>query len=254
MESVPPSVAVDTPTADSPSPFARAVLMFVRPTQAWGGLKTRAQWWFPVLIMVLFSIGFATVLHDRAILPMTTDRWDEMVENGQMTAEQRDKAEESLQVPAMKAFMIGSQAVTWPIMLLLSALGVWIGVSFLLGVKMPYRLAFEASAWSSLLLIPGQILVGVMGWTRQSLAGVHVGWAVLLPEAESPSKLLAGVTTFLDMIGPFSVWSLIVCIIGASTLSGAPRRSTAWVLAGIYLVYAVIGGLLAGTFAPGRPA
>jgi len=253
MESVPP-VAVAPATVDSPSPFARAVRIFVRPTQAWGGLQTRAQWWFPLAVLMLFSVLFATVLHDRAILPMTTDRWDEMVENGQMTAEQRDKAEESLQMPAMRAVMIGTQALTWPVMLLLSALGVWFGISFLLGVKMPYRLAFEASAWSSLISLPGQILTGLLAWNRQSLAGVHVGWAALLPEAESPSKLLAGITTFLDMIGPFSIWSLVVLIIGATTLSGAPRRQAAWVLAGIYLVYAVIGGCVAGMFAPGRPA
>lgn len=254
MESVPPLVAVEPSTVDSPSPFARAALVFIRPTKAWGGLQTRAQWWFPLLILMLFSGVFTTLLLDRAILPMTTDRWDEMVENGQMSAEARDKAEEGFQSPVGKAAMIGTQVATWPVVLLLSALGVWFGISFLLGVKMPYRFAFEASAWSSLVLIPGQILVGIMGWSRQSLAGVHVGWAALLPEAESPSKLLAGITTFLDLIGPFSVWSLIVCIIGASTLSGAPRRSSAWVLAGIYLVYAVIGALLAGMFAPGRPA
>ena len=57
MESIPPSVAVAPSTADSPSPFARAVLMFIRPAQAWGGLQARAQWWFPVLIMVLFSVA-----------------------------------------------------------------------------------------------------------------------------------------------------------------------------------------------------
>jgi hypothetical protein len=230
------------------------VRVFLRPTQAWEGLQTRAQWWFPLVVLMLFSSVFATLLHDRAILPMTTDRWDEMVENGQMTSEARDKAEESLQLPAMKAFMIGTQVLTWPVVLLLGALGVWFGVSFLMGVKMPYRYAFEASAWSSLVLIPGQILTGVLAWNRQSLAGVHVGWAALLPEAESPSKLLAGITTFLDMIGPFSIWSLAVCILGAAALSGAPRRQTAWVLAGIYLVYAVVGAVAAGMFAPGRPA
>jgi hypothetical protein len=254
MESIPPAVAAAPPAASNPSPFARAVNIFVRPTQAWGGLATRAQWWFPLTVMMLFSITFAIVLHDRAIMPMITDKWDEMVENGQMTTAQVEKAETSLQSPVMRGVMIGQQAITWPIFMLLTALGIWFGVSFLLGVKMPFRHAFEITTWSSLVLIPAQILTGILAWNRQTLNGVHVGWAVLLPEVESPSKMLAGVAAFLDSIGPFSLWSLVVCIIGAAALSGAPRKNAAWVLSGLYLGFALIAGLLAGMFAPGRPA
>jgi hypothetical protein len=53
---------------------------------------------------------------------------------------------------------------------------------------------------------------------------------------------------YLIAIGPLSIWYLAVLIIGASALSGAPRKSTAWVLGGLYLVlmagFAVLAGMM----------
>jgi hypothetical protein len=54
----------------------------------------------------------------------------------------------------------------------------------------------------------------------------------------------------LDAIGPFSIWFLIVGIIGASTLSGAPRRSVSWVLGLLYGAMWVFVAALAAFFTP----
>ena len=91
------------------------------------------------------------------------------------------------------------------------------------------------AAWSSLVGIPGQILGLVMAWIHESVRGIHTGFGVLIPDADPPSKLLSGLAAFLDGLGPLALWSVVVAIIGASVLSGAPRKQVAWVLGGLYV-------------------
>jgi hypothetical protein len=74
---------------------------------------------------------------------------------------------------------------------------------------------------------------------------------VLLPEADPPSKLHAGMAVLLDAFGPFVIWNLFVTVIGCSVLSGAPRKNVAWVLAALYLALTVVFAVVAALFAPG---
>ena len=88
----------------SPAPtmsvFSRAVAIFTRPAQAWEGLRERAQWWFPLLIMVGLAGGFAARLHHRAFIPMMSETWDDKVQSGELPAEQVDKMERFFSSPA----------------------------------------------------------------------------------------------------------------------------------------------------------
>jgi polysaccharide pyruvyl transferase WcaK-like protein len=63
--------------------------------------------------------------------------------------------------------------------------------------------------------------------------------------SDPPAKWQFGLASFLDAFGPFELWTLALVIIGASTLSGAPRKSVLWVIGGLYLVARLIGAGLA---------
>lgn len=217
------------------SPMQRLVAVYTKPGSAWGGLTAKGQWWFPMLVMLVVAAGFSAALHQRAMMPMIMDSWDEAVADGKMTAEQVDKMAAFMGGPAGMAITIAQQAIALPIIFLLTALVVWFGVGFVLGSRFRFRLAFEAVAWSSLILIPGQILTGALAWSKQTMKGLHTGFGILLPDADPPSKLLAGLGFFLDAIGPLSIWYLAVLIIGAAALSGAKRKSVAWVVGGLYV-------------------
>jgi hypothetical protein len=119
---------------------------------------------------------------------------------------------------------------------------------------MTFRQAFEVSNWSSLVLIPGQIVAGAIAWSRGTMEGIHLGLAALLPEMETPSRLMTAVTAFLDALGPFSIWSLVVAVLGATWLSGAPRPSVVRVMVGVYLVFALCAAALAAVFSGARGA
>ncbi|HKQ56489.1 MAG TPA: YIP1 family protein [Candidatus Eisenbacteria bacterium] len=233
------------------SVFQRAVAVFVRPGSAWGGLETRVQWWFPLIVMIVFSAAFSALLHDRALMPMITESWEQAVADGRMTGEQVDRMTAFMSGPAGMAITIGQQAIAVPILFMLAALIVWFGVGFVLGKKFRFRLALECAAWSSLITIPGQFLTGALAWSKQTMKGLHTGLGVLVPESDPVTKLQTGLAFFLDAIGPLSIWYLAVLIIGASALSGAPRKSTAWVLGGLYLALMVGFAVLAGMMSRG---
>ncbi|MBI1795956.1 MAG: YIP1 family protein [Candidatus Eisenbacteria bacterium] len=255
MES-PPNTPLTAPAPDAGaaapnlSPFQRAIAIFARPTAAWSGLDTHAQWWFPLIIMIVFAACFSTVLHDRALMPMLSEQWEQSVADGKMTAQQVDKMEQMMGGPTGKAIAVVQQAVAWPIIMLISALLIWFGAGFVLGTKFRYRLALETVAWSSLITIPGQVLAGALMWSRETMKGIHTGFGILLPDDPS-NKLLVGLGIFLDAIGPLSLWYLAVVIIGAAALSGAKRSSVAWVIGGIYIVLMLFFSVLGGMFSRG---
>src|SRR5206468_1646328 len=187
------------------------------------------------LIFMLISIGSGILLYDRAILPAQEEQISRQVANGQMDPQQAERAETMMSNPIARTVGFAVQIVFVLVMVLFTALIIWFGVGFVLGTQMKYRLALEVACWSLLVLIPSQILTGVMAWMKQSMRDVHVGFGILLPEADAPSRLHAALGLFLDWIGPLSIWYLAVLIIGASTLSGAPRRSAVWTLGILYL-------------------
>ena len=251
MESTLSADAGLAPPSDAPpSLIGRAIAIFTRPTRAWGGLRERSQWWFPMLLLVLVSAVSSWFLHDRAVAPMVLNQMEQQVADGQMPREQFERMETFFNSNTGRMITVAQQIIIIPVIVLLTALMVWFGIGFVLGVPVRYRLALEVAAWASLITIPTQLLVFGLAWSRETMRGVHVGFGLLLPETDTPNKLLTGLGYFLDAIGPLSIWYLIVLVIGASALSGAPRRSAAWVLGGLYLGLVLLFSALGAVFTP----
>jgi hypothetical protein len=243
-------IPASPPAGPTLSPLQRAIAVFVRPAEAWTGLVDRVQWWFPMIVALLVSVLSAAVLHQRAIVPMMMETWDRQVASGQLDPAQLDRMEQFFTSPTGTAIIVGQQAIAVPLMMLAIALVVWFAVAFILGTRFRYRLALEVVSWSSLITIPTTILVTALGWMKQNMRGVHVGFGILLPEADPPSKLLTALGVILDALGPLSIWYLVVGILGAAALSGAPRRSVAWTMGALYAVLLLLFAGLAALFVP----
>lgn len=233
------------------SPLARTIAIFTRPSQAWGGLRHQVQWWIPLLLTLLVTGIGNFLLHERALMPMLTDQWEQDVADGRMQAEAMTQAQTFMESTPGKIVVLVQQAVLLPVFTLFAALLIWFGVGFVLGSKLPYRLALEVAAWSGLITLPGYLLTFVLAWFKETMKGIHTGFGLLLPESETPGKLMTGLAAFLDGIGPLAIWYVAVVVIGAATLSGAPRRSVAWVLGGLYVVIIALLSVLAAMGARG---
>ena len=255
MDATPSSLSASEPTAiqggPSLSPFARVAAIFSKPASAWAGLEQRAAWWLPLVIMTLCGVVFTVTLHDRAIMPMISERWEQMVDSGQLSAEQLDKMESGMRGPMGLLMTAVQQVVAWPVIMLLLALLITFGVGFVLGTKLKFRLAFEIANWSSLVLLPSYLITWVLAWQRETLKGIHLGLGALIPQSDPPQRLQVGLTSLLDAIGPFNLWFLAVAILGAVALSGAPRKSVTGVMVGLYVALAVFMAAMAAVFTPG---
>lgn len=241
------------PEAVSPhmSPLARVVAIYTRPAEAWHGLEQRAQFWFPLLFTIVLWCAFGLLLHQRAVVPMMEEAWAQQVADGQMTAEQAEGALAFMAGPAGLAFTAIQQGIAAILMFLITALVIWFGVGFVLGTRMKYRHAFEVATWSSFIQVPALVITAALAWFQGSMRGVHVGFGALLPAMETPTKFGIALRTFLDAIGPLAIWYVAVGILGAAALSGAPRKSVAWVLGSLYIAVALFMSAMAALFAPG---
>jgi hypothetical protein len=192
------------------------------------------------------------MIYQRAIVPTQLAEIDRQVEAGQIQPEALDQIEQQVSGPLAMAMTLASIGIFTPLMALAFAVMPWLVAAFMLGRRFRYRDAFVVTAWAGLVSIPAQIVMTALAWTNGSMTNLHIGFGVLLPVEDPPSKLLVGLGTFLDQgIGPFALWSVAVLALGTAALSGAPRRSVILAMGGIWLVVIAIISVLAAVLAPG---
>ena len=238
----PPAPSAERP----PGLLERVGLIFIRPTRAWGGLRARAQWWFPLLIIALVSSITLIVVYERCYLPMMTEGLERQVAEGQMSQKVYDDTEAFFAGPAGKAINVGFQFIGVLVITLITGLVVWLGGGFILGRPFSFRLGLEVAAWSGLITLPGFLLTSALAYLRGvTVREVHIGFGILVPDPETPSRLVTGLQAFLDGLGPLSIWYVVVAVLGLSTLSGAPRKAAAWVMGGLYLTLLLLGSAIA---------
>jgi hypothetical protein len=226
-------------------------LVFVAPTRAWDGLAQRTQWWFPMLLVAVVSSITMIAVYERSYLPMMTEGIEKQVADGQMSQQQLERTEAFFAGPAGKAINVGFQFLGVIVVTLLSGLLFWLGGGFILGRPFGYRLGLEAAAWSGLIYLPGFLLHNLLAYLQGvTVREIHIGFG-LLYAPDTPSRFDTGLRMFLDGLGPLAIWYLVVGILGLSALSGAPRKASAWVMAGLYIALQVLVAALAGMSARG---
>ena len=249
-----------TPASPSPAPEsspalslgARALAIFARPTQAWGGLERRGQWWFPLLITVVVTVIGSVATYQRAAVPTNLAMMEQRVEAGSLDAAHYEAMEQWVSSPLAMWIQGVSVLIGLPLVTLAFALIPWIGVGFMMGQRFRFRDAFVVTAWTGLVALPNQILTFVLAWVSESMMNIHTGFGVLLPSEETPSRLMTGLGAFLDQgIGPFSIWYVAVMALGAAALSGAPRRRVLMTIGGLWLVVTALLAVMAGFFGRG---
>jgi len=231
----------------TPGLWRRAALIFTRPSQAWAGLGDRAVWWFPLLVVAIVSTLTMLAVYDRAYLPMMTENVERQAADGRMTQSQLDRAEGFFGGPAGKAVNAGFQLAGVVIVTLLVALALWLGGAFILGKeKFEFRHALEVAAWSGLVSLPSAVLASVLAYAQNlPIREIHVGFGILVPEPDVPSGLTTFFRSFLDGLGPFSIWHVAVATFGLAALGRAAVREAALAVASLYVVLDLLGAGLA---------
>jgi hypothetical protein len=233
----------------------RARRVVVSPGTAFADGAPGGGWWFPILLIVAVEVVLGALTYERALVPDLLGRWEDAVAAGRM---------EPAQLQEMERFFVGNPTAMWttlgsvvlvmPLMMLVQALILWFGISFLLGGRMRYGQALEIASWGSLVMLPASFVRYLYGWFVESFEGLHLGLGVLLPTEVTAFGWGRALVAFLDGLSPFAAWFLAVVAIGACTVAGTSRRATVWVVVALYLVMLVLLSTLAGVFGPGASA
>lgn len=248
-----PHAEVPAPAPEPPGlpPLQRAVAVFVRPADAWQGVRQRSAWWLPVLVSVLVAMAGYVATYQRSQVPDIRDRLERQVESGEIPADRLPRIEEQITSPVAEGIGLVIIPIATLIILSLIATLPWLAAGFMLGRPFTWKDGFLVASWAQLIVIPGQILFYALCFINRTYKGQHIGFGVLLPPTDAPTKLGTGLGVFLDYgIGPFYLWWIAVLVIGTATLSGAPRKSVAWTLGGLYLAVMMVVSTLAGWFTP----
>ncbi|HET7225984.1 MAG TPA: YIP1 family protein [Candidatus Eisenbacteria bacterium] len=248
-----PHAEVPAPAPEPPplSPFQRAMAVYARPADAWQGLRSRSAWWVPVLVSVAVGIAGYLATYQRSQVPDIRDRLERQVESGELPAERLPRIEQQITSPIAESFGIVAIPIVTLIILSVIALLPWLAAGFMLGRPFTWRDGFHIAAWAQLVQVPGQILFYALCFINRTYKGQHIGFGVLLPQTDAPTRLGTGLGVFLDYgIGPFYLWWLAVLVLGTAALSGAPRKSVAWTLGGLYLAVMLVVSALAAMFTP----
>ncbi len=233
----------------------KAAGVFYEPSKVFASLKTSpvkiADWLVPVLLLAVV-IGISTYVRFSSpdlrfqMAQQQEQRFDKMVAEGKMTADQASQAKERVESGSstfMVIGIIGAVVMTFIIFFLAAAVWLIIGKVFLKG-NVNYSQMMGVAGLSSWISIVGVILSIVITVLLSRLdGGLHLGMLTQMSSDKTYSLLRSA-----DL---FSVWNLAVTSIGIGTLAGKKGfMTTVWVF-GIWIVIVLVmvfafGGMYGG--------
>ena len=243
--------AVAVPEAQPLSEVARVVDTFVAPSKTFTDIIRNRSWWLPFILMCVFVFGSAYAV-DRtigyvAVAQHQTEKNSRASEQmAQLTPEQR----------AQRYQMAGNitRIITYcsPLLVLLfvaiEALVLWGSFNFGLGAKTTFSEMFAVIMYAGLprlfvallniiLLFAG---VNTENFDQQNPVGTNIGYFL----TDAPNWL----KTFGSFFDIFSIWSIILLIIGTAIVARKTKGQAAMVILGWWAVcILVFTGIAAAT-------
>lgn len=243
--------AVAVPEAQPLSEVARVVDTFVAPSKTFTDIIRNRSWWLPFILMCIFVFGSAWAI----------DRTVGYVAVAQHQTEKNARASEQLQQlpPDQRAATYQragniTRIITYasPVLILLfvaiEALVLWGSFNFGLGAKTTFSEMFAVIMYAGLprlfiallniiLLFAG---VNTENFDAQNPVGTNLGYFL----TDAPNWL----KTFGSFFDIFSIWSIILMIIGTAIVARKTKGQAAMVILGWWAVcILVFTGIAAAT-------
>jgi hypothetical protein len=229
----------------------RAAGVFYEPSKVFGSFKTSpvkvADWLVPVALLAIV-VGISTYVRFSSpdlrfqIVQQQEQRFDKMVAEGKMTADQAEQAKERMESGSSSFMGIGIfGAIVTIFIFFFLASAVWLIVGkFILKGEVNYSQMMGVAGLSSWISIVGAILsIVFMVFFSRLDAGLNLGMLMKMDTSKTYSLLRSA-----DL---FTVWNLAATSIGIGTLSGKRGIKPALWVFGIWIVLILISVLLLGS-------
>jgi hypothetical protein len=232
------------------SQVERVVDTFVAPGKTFTDLLRSTQWWLPFLLYAVVSAGFAFAIDkkigfdavaEQAIQqsPMAEERMDSLPPADRAVAVHR-------QAMVTKYVSYGS-GIFFLIIPLVGALLNWATINFGFGAKTTFGQNYALQMYIALPLLIKSLLsivliyagVGTENFDMKNPVGTNIGYYM-------PSDSAHWLKTLLTSLDLFSLWTLVLGVLGLAVISGKTKGQAAVVVVGWWLItIAVFTGLSA---------
>jgi len=244
------------PTEEQLSFMDKAAGIFYEPSKVFASFKTSpvkvADWLVPVALLAIL-IGVSTYARFSSpdlrfqMIQQQEQRFDNMVAQGKMTADQAEQAKERMENGSSSFMVFGIfGAVVGTLVVFFIAAAVWLAIGkVILKGNVNYSQMMGVAGLAGWISVVGVILSIVLTVLLSRLdGGMHLGMLMPMDTTSKSYSLLRSADLF-------SIWNLAVTSIGVGTLSGKKGFLPAayvfgvWILLVLVMVFA-FGGMYGG--------
>ncbi len=221
----------------SDSSLSRVVNVLFSPTTTFEAIRRRPTWLVALVILVVLGLAGAYLVTGKMDIEEVVR--ESVADSGRQLSEDQLEQAIALQEKLLPVFAIAGPLVIFPVACLLMALLFWVALR-LLGGEMTYQTSFSTTvhglmpnAVSSLLTLPVVMSRGALSYEEVrsgSVLASNLGFFASEETSTAVRTLLAGIDVF-------TIWALILLIIGLAVTAGVSRAKAAAVVIGLWAVY-----------------
>lgn len=217
--------------------------IYYQPEKVFEGMKGKPRWLVPLIVSIVFTLIVTAIILPTIVMPEQAAIISErMANNPDVPAEQIEAIQERMSGPIPIIAGLVSNMIMIPVGLLLIGLIFW-WIFSMMGHKAQFKEMFTTAVFASLIGIPGA-LVKVPLMFIKGTAKVSTSLGLILP-AEMEEGFLMRLMNHIDL---FTIWMLVVMVIGFSIFSGAPRKKSYWIVFASWIVLILILSGIGGIF------
>lgn len=233
------------------SQIERVADTFVAPTKTFLDIRRDASWWLPFLLSIIVSVVFVTSV-DRQI------GFDQVAQANLNRSAQAQERMSSLtdaqRQRAMHTIAVSTKVISYAypiftlIFALIAAAVLMASFNFGLGAQASYKQYLAVWFYAGLPLLLKYLLAAIVifvggggeAFDIRNPVGTNIGWYL-------PSDVPVWVRTLFSSVDVFTIWAVILLILGCAAITRVKRSSAAIVVIG-WWVLAIIGGTVAAAF------
>lgn len=233
------------------SQIERVADVYVAPTKTFADIRRDASWWLPFLLSIFVSLIFVTSIARHIGFEQVAQA---NIDRNAQAQERMSSLTESQREQAMRTITVSTEIISYayPIVTLIFAFiaaGIlMMSFNFGLGAQASYKQYLAVWFYAGLplllkfLLAAIAIFAGVSAeqFDMRNPVGTNIGWYL-------PSDMSPWVRTLFSSVDVFTIWAVILLIVGCATVARVKRSSAAFVVVG-WWVLAIVAGTVAAAF------
>ncbi len=223
--------------------MSRIVGIFASPKETFESLDRKPTWLVPFIIVTFLTIAMQYLVIDIAMQDQIAKMEARGIPQEQLDLIQQRMAGPTryIQMAVIPVAMLAIWAIIGGILLM--------GTNSIMAGSATFKKIFALEAWTSLIGMAGGILKTILILSKGTSLGVTTSLAILLPTPplDKTAPVLYRLLSKLDV---FTIWGLVLWIIGLSVMGKISTNKSATFVISIWVLWIVVSVVLGGVLGP----